>query len=53
MDIKKTTKNIKSKVTKKNNPFAKILSNPLFKPKVKPSGKKYRRKKLSNKKLSE
>ena len=53
MVIKKTTKNIKSKVIKKNNPFAKILSNPLFKPKVKPNAKKYSRKKLSNKKLSE
>ena len=47
MDIKKSTKNNKSKETKKNNPFAKILSNPLFKPKVKPSAKNYSRKKLS------
>ena len=53
MPIKKKTKNIKSKVIKKNNQFAKILSNPLFKPKVKPSAKNYSRKKLSNKKLSE
>ena len=46
MVIKKTTKNIKSKSTKKNNPIAIILSNPLFKPKVKPSAKNYSRKKI-------
>ena len=44
MSKSKTIKN--NKVIKKKNPLAKALRSPLFKPRIKPSGRIYNRKKV-------
>ena len=46
MRINKSPKRIKRDAGgRKKNPMAKLVRSPLYKPKVKPSGKTYRRKK--------
>ena len=50
MILNKTTRRIKRNTrSKKKNPIAKLLRTPLFKSKVKQSGKIYSRKKLIKK----